>query len=59
MDPSALGTDLRFGPIRSGALFISSPYDVEARCAKKHPTTWVGYKVHLAEAREDDPTGEP
>ncbi len=36
------------------ALFISSPYDDEARYAKKHTTTWVGYKVHLTEACEDD-----
>src|SRR5262249_42393191 len=35
-------------------LFISSPYDTEARYAKKHTTSWVGYKVHLTEACEDD-----
>jgi transposase len=40
--------------IPPSALFISSPYDVEARYAKKHTTTWVGYKVHLTEACEDD-----
>lgn len=40
--------------IPPSALFISSPHDVEARYAKKHTTTWVGYKVHVTEACEDD-----
>jgi transposase len=40
--------------IPPSALFISSPYDGEARYAKKHTTTWIGYKVHLTEACEDD-----
>jgi transposase len=40
--------------IPPSALFISSPYDVEVRYAKKHTTTWVGYKVHLTESCEDD-----
>jgi transposase len=40
--------------IPPSALFISSPYDSEARYAKKHTTTWVGSKVHLTEACEDD-----
>jgi transposase len=34
--------------------FLSSPYDVEARYAKKHTTSWIGYKVHLTETCEDD-----
>ncbi len=34
--------------------FISSPHDIEARYAKKHTTSWVGYKVHLTETCEDD-----
>ena len=34
--------------------FISSPYDTEARYAKKHTTSWVGYKVHVTETCEDD-----
>jgi transposase len=33
-------------------LFISSPYDVEARYGKKSTTTWIGYKVHLTETCE-------
>ena len=36
----------------SGA-FISSPHDREARYAKKHTTTWIGYKVYLTETCED------
>ena len=35
-------------------LFISSPYDVEARYAKKQTTSWVGYKVHVTETCDDD-----
>jgi transposase len=34
--------------------FINSPYDPEARYAKKRTTSWVGYKVHLTETCEDD-----
>ena len=40
--------------IPPSGLFISSPYDVEARYAKKHTTSWVGYKVHVTETCEDD-----
>ena len=36
------------------ALFISSPYDADAHYARKHTTSWVGYKVHLTETCEDD-----
>ncbi|MFO0848780.1 MAG: transposase [Gemmataceae bacterium] len=36
------------------AAFISSPYDTEARDAKKGTTSWVGYKVHLTETCEDE-----
>jgi transposase len=38
------------------ARFISSPYDPEARYAKKRTTSWVGYKVHLTESCEQ---GQP
>jgi len=31
-------------------LFISSPYDDEARLGSKGTTHWVGYKVHLTES---------
>jgi len=33
---------------------VSSPYDPEARYARKETTTWVGYKVHLTETCDDD-----
>jgi transposase len=33
---------------------ISSPYDIQARYAKKNATIWLGYKVHLTETCEDD-----
>jgi transposase len=35
-------------------LFIASPYDTDARYARKYTTSWVGYKVHLSETCEDD-----
>ncbi len=40
--------------IPPAALFISSPYDPEARYAKKRSTCWVGYKVHLTETCDDN-----
>jgi transposase len=40
--------------IPPAGLFISSPYDPEARYAKKHTTSWVGYKVHVTETCEDE-----
>jgi transposase len=33
---------------------INSPYDTEARLAMKRQTTWVGYKVHLTESRDEE-----
>jgi transposase len=51
-------TGLRWRTEREGlppsARFISSPYDLDAHYAKKHTTSWVGYKVHLTETCEDD-----
>jgi len=38
--------------IPPATLMISSPYDVDAHYAKKHTTSWVGYKVHLSETCE-------
>ena len=37
-----------------GALLISTPYDAEARYAKKRSTEWTGYKVHLTETCDED-----
>lgn len=34
--------------------FLSSPYDGDAHLAKKGPTQWVGYKVHLTETCGED-----
>jgi transposase len=31
---------------------ISSPYDLDAHYAKKHTTTWIGYKAHFTETCE-------
>lgn len=36
------------------ALLICSPYDAEARYAKKRSVAWVGYKVHLTETCDED-----
>jgi transposase len=36
------------------ALFIASPYELDAHYARKYSTSWVGYKVHLTETCEDD-----
>ncbi len=36
------------------SIFISSPYDPDARYAKKRETSWVGYKVHLTETCNED-----
>lgn len=44
-------TDAEIPP---SALFVGSPYDTEARYAKKRSTRWVGYKVHLTETCDPD-----
>ena len=36
------------------ALYVSSPYDLDAHYSKKRTTSWVGYKVHLTETCEPD-----
>jgi len=36
------------------AELICSPYDAEARYAKKRSVVWVGYKVHLTETCDED-----
>ena len=35
-------------------LMIGSPYDPQAHYAKKHTTSWAGYKVHLTESCEEN-----
>ena len=34
------------------SIMISSPYETDAHYAKKHTTSWVGYKVHVSETCE-------
>jgi transposase len=36
---------------------IRSPYDPEARTGKKREIVWLGYKVHLTETCQTQPTG--
>jgi transposase len=40
--------------IPPAAQFVGSPYDPEARYAKKKATRWVGYKVHLTQTCDAD-----
>ncbi len=40
--------------IPPAAVFIGSPYDADAHYARKGTTSWVGYKIHLTEACDDD-----
>lgn len=39
--------------IPAAVMLINSPYDPEARYARKSTTSWVGYKVHVSETCED------
>lgn len=34
-------------------VLIASPYDLEARYAKKRGSAWVGYKIHVSESCDD------
>ena len=40
--------------IPRAALYMSSPYDLDAYYSKKRTTSWVGFKVHLTETCEQD-----
>jgi len=40
--------------IPPAALYISSPYDLDAHYSKKRSTSWVGYKAHLTETCEKE-----
>jgi hypothetical protein len=40
--------------IPPAAVFIGSPYDEDAHYARKGTTSWVGYKIHITEACDDD-----
>ncbi len=40
--------------IPPATVFIGSPYDGDAHYARKSTTSWVGYKIHVTEACDDD-----
>src|SRR5437588_7491014 len=46
----------RDGPAVSNEQRIVSPYDAEARSSRKRDTVWLGYKVHLTETCDQDPS---
>ena len=46
----------RDGPAVTNEQRIVSPYDPEARSSRKRDTVWLGYKVHLTETCDQDPT---
>ena len=48
----------RDGPAVSNEERVVSPYDPEARSARKREQVWLGYKVHLSETCDGDP-GRP
>ena len=39
-----------------GKQFINSPYDQQARYGKKRETRWTGYKIHVTETCEEEPS---
>lgn len=51
-DHTSWRTDERGIP--PAAAFVSSPHDEDAHFGKKGTTQWVGYKIHLTEACEED-----
>jgi transposase len=46
----------RDGPAVNNEDRIVSPYDPEARSSRKRDTIWLGYKVHLTETCDQDPS---
>ena len=46
----------RDGPAVSNEERVVSPYDPEARSSRKRETVWLGYKVHLTETCDQDPS---
>ena len=46
----------RDGPAVSNEQRIVSPYDQEARSSRKRDSVWVGYKVHVTETCDQDPS---
>jgi transposase len=48
-------TRWRDSPAVSSAQRVVWPYDVQARCARKRDTDWLGYKSHLTETCDEEP----
>lgn len=46
----------RDGPAVSNEERVISPYDADARSSRKRDTVWTGYKVHLTETCDQDPS---
>jgi transposase len=46
----------RDGPAVLNAERVLSPYDPDARSSRKRETSWDGYKVHVTETCDQDPT---
>lgn len=53
-EPQDQGGQWRAEPSLPAGQVINSPYDVDARYAKKRSTVWVGYKVHFSQTCQDD-----
>jgi transposase len=49
------GVRWRDGPAVNNEDRIVSPYDEQARSARKRELVWLGYKIHLAETCDQDP----
>ena len=52
--PREQGGTWRREPTLPAAQLITSPYDLDARHAKKRAIFWTGYKVHLPQTCDDD-----
>lgn len=53
-EPLEQGGGWRAEPAVPAGQLINSPYDPEARYARKRSTLWVGYKVHFTQTCDDE-----
>lgn len=53
-EPLEDGGEFRREPAVPAAQMITSPYDPDARNAKKRTTYWTGYKVHFTQTCDDE-----
>lgn len=53
-EPLELGGGWRAELALPAGQLINSPYDLDARYAKKRSTLWVGYKVHFTQTCDDE-----